>query len=124
MNLHGIVAGAIGAVNPNIVCTFKVSTGFTVGADYAQMPMYTTFTNVTAQLQDLSQRDARQLDALNVQGSQSVIYVNGNYYGIVRVGQRGGDLVILPDGNTYLVTAVLELWPDWCKVSVTLQNGS
>lgn len=124
MNLHGIVSGAIGAINPNLVCTFKVSTGYTQGSDYSQVPTYTTYAGVSAQVQDLSSRDVRQLDALNIQGSQRAVYVNGNYYGALRVGGRGGDLVITPDGNTWLVTAVLALWPDWCKVSVTLQNGS
>lgn len=27
-------------------------------------------------------------------------------------------------GDVYLVSQVLEQWPDWCKCAVTLQNGS
>jgi len=38
----------------------------------------------------------------------------------VRPLAKGGDLLDF-GGQTWLVTAVLETWPDWCKVGVTLQ---
>lgn len=77
---------------------------------------------VQAQVQDLSQKDVRQVEALNLQASQKVIYVGGFLAGAVRATQQGGDLIVV-DGQTYLTTAVLEQWPDWCKVTATLQNG-
>ena len=30
----------------------------------------------------------------------------------------------MPEGNTWLCVHVLEQWPDWCKIAITLQNGS
>lgn len=77
---------------------------------------------ISAQVQDLSQRDLMHLDALNVQGSTKSIYLFGGADAVVRVNEKGGDLVKFGD-ETWLVTAVFEKWPGWCKISATLQNG-
>ncbi|HEY6030507.1 MAG TPA: hypothetical protein VIU44_08090 [Gaiellaceae bacterium] len=95
--------------------TYQVSRAQTV-ADEAMTAALT----VRAQVQDLSQRDLLQLNGLNVQGSQKTVYVGGMLSGVVRPTQKGGDLITLDDG-TWLTTAVLEQWPDWCRVAVTLQ---
>jgi hypothetical protein len=124
MNLHQIVSGAIGTVNPFVPCTLRLSVGYSVAPDGTQVPQYSTFAAVPCQVQELTQRDLRQLDGLNVQGSTKSVYLNGQWRGVVRVGARGGDLLTTPDNLTYLVTAVLEMWPDWSKLAVTLQNGS
>ena len=124
MNLHGIAARYVGAINPLLLCTLQASTGYTTNADGTQVAQYATFANVQCQVQNLTTRDLRQLDGLNIQGSSRAVYLNGNWFAVLRPGQRGGDLLTLPDGTVYLVTAVLELWPDWAKLSVTLQNGS
>lgn len=124
MNLHGIVSGAISAVNPMQQITIQVSTGYTTGANFKRTPSYAAPVTLSAQVQELTQRDLRQLDGLSIQGSQKAIYCNGLIQGAVRVSQRGGDLISTQDGNVWLTTAVLEAWPDWCKVAATLQNGS
>lgn len=121
MNLHGIVAGAIGTVNPHVPITLRVSLGYSTGADGLQSPSYQTFTNLIAQVQELTTRDLRQLEGLNVQNSERKIYMSGSASAIVRVNRKGGDLITLPDGTVWLITAVLEQWPDWCAVSATLQ---
>jgi hypothetical protein len=69
------------------------------------------------------------LDALNVQGVRRTIYLTGDVMAIVRVDQQGGDLIVFPDGtlpegNIWLAAQVIEAWPDWCRVCITLQNGS
>jgi hypothetical protein len=122
MNLHGIVSGMIGAVNPNQSAQLRVCTGYTTGTAGRRVPVYAPDAQVTAQVQDLSQRDVSFLDSLNIQGSQKVMYLSGAVSGMNRPGGKGGDLVTLGT-QTWLVTAVLEQWPDWAKVSVTLQNG-
>lgn len=127
MNLHAIVSGAINSVNPSITATFKASTGYGTNSAGKRTPTYAAPVSVTAQVQELSSRDLRQLEGLNVQGSSSAIYLNGFASGAVRVSRTGGDIITIPSGpsaGTYLVTAVLEQWPDWVKVSATLQNGS
>lgn len=124
MNLHGIVAGAIGAINPNVLGTLRMSVGYSIMQDGTQLPQYAEFVGVPCQVQELTSADIKQLDGLNVQGSQLAVYLNGNgWRGVVRVGARGGDLLTLSDGTVWLVTAVLEQWPDWTKIAITLQNG-
>jgi hypothetical protein len=124
MNLHQIASGAIAAVNPFQPVTIQTSTGATVNADGTRMPTYAPASTVSGQVQQLTTRDLRQLEALSIQGSSRKIYLNGEVDAIVRVSQKGGDLITLPDGSIWLTTAVLEQWPDWVAVSVTLQDGS
>jgi hypothetical protein len=128
MNLHGIVSGAIGAVNPFVSATVQRSTGSTTNPDGSRTPTYETF-GISCQVQALSYTDILYLDALNVQGVRRTIYLTGDVMAIVRVDQQGGDLIVFPDGtlpegNIWLAAQVIEAWPDWCRVCITLQNGS
>lgn len=127
MNLHGIVARAIGVVNPFVPGTIQISTGYTTGTDGVRIPTYNTLSNVPMQVQAETYKDIQQLDGLNLNGTRRVIYINGKVDGLVRSTNKGGDLITLTDGpnaGVWLVVMVLEQWPDWCKVAVTLQNGS
>lgn len=126
MNLHAIVAPAIGVVNPHVAATVRRSAGYTTSADGEQVPTYTE-TAVLVQVQALTYSDLQQLDSLNIQGVRRAVYLSGAVMGVVRVAQRGGDLMVfapgvLPEGNVWLAAHVLEQWPDWCKVAITLQN--
>lgn len=123
MNLHGIAAPAIGAVNPSVDVTVKISNGYTTDAAGARVPQYLPDQIVPAQIQALAFRDLMQLDGLNLQGTRRKIYFYGEVDGLVRATNKGGDLVIFPDGSVWLVAMVLEQWPDWCSVAVTLQDG-
>ena len=119
MNLNNIVSGAINAVNPQVAVTIQQSTGYTIGADGSQIPTYTTI-QATGQMQTLSPSDLRMLAAMSIQSVQQKIYLNGDYEGVFRVLGKGGDLLTI--GNyTYLVTAVLERWPDWVSLGITMQ---
>lgn len=119
MNLHGIASAAISAVNPMIPVTIKSSTGYTTGADGTQTPAYTT-TTASGQRQALTGGDIARMNSLNIQGVSEKLYLTGNYEGIFRVMGKGGDLISF-GGQTYLVTTVLERWPDWCCLGLTLQ---
>lgn len=126
MNLHGIAGPIIGAVNPNVPATLKISTGSTTQPDGTPVPTYDTITG-TAQVQALSYMDLKQVDGLNLNGTRRAIYFYGAVNGVVRPTQQGGDLIILTDGHnvgTWLTAQVLEQWPDWVKVVATLQDGS
>ena len=124
MNLHGIVAGAIGAVNPLMNIVIQVSLGSVVDDSGQQVPAYAPPQTVSAQVQPLTGGELRHLDSLNLQGDFEGIYINGQVEGLVRAENKGGDLIYIPSTNrTYLVTTVLESWPDWCKVAATLQSG-
>jgi hypothetical protein len=124
VNLHGIVAGAIGAVNPQVGATLRRSTGYSTAADGTRIPLYETFANVTCQVQELTQRDLAQVEGIVNQGSSRAVYLNGRWRGAIRVAAVGGDILQLADGTVWLVTAVPEQWPDWTKLIVTLQDGS
>jgi hypothetical protein len=119
MNLHQIASGAISAVNPMRTVTILQSTGYTTGADGTQTPAYST-TTAQAQIQELSTGDIKRLEGMNAQNVQQKVYLTGNYEGLFRVLGKGGDLIKF-GSQTYLVTAVLERWPDWCSVGITMQ---
>ena len=121
MNLRGIVSGAVRSVNPPVSVTVQQSTGYTTNPDGLQVPSYAII-QTTAQVQALSGRDLMKLNGLNIQGVTQKAYLNGNYEGLFRVLGKGGDLIVIA-GMTYLVTAVLERWPTWCCVGLTLQTS-
>ncbi|MDE2471770.1 MAG: hypothetical protein KGL35_24370 [Bradyrhizobium sp.] len=128
MNLHGLVSGAVGVVNPFVKATIQVSTGYTIQANGKQVPTYDPVT-VLLQVQALTYTDIMKLDGLNIQGVRRAIYTNGFYGGIIRDKARGGDLIVfpagmLPEGDTWLLNQELETWPDWVKFAITLQNGA
>ena len=134
MNLLRLTAGVISAVNPPITCTLQVSTGYTVAADFSQVPAYNLPPQtLPCQVQSLTSQDLRQLGGLNLQGTLRAIYLMGNIEGVDRAAIKGGDLFTMPSlpsfpGPTvWLVTQVLEHWDGatgWTKVAVVLQNGS
>jgi hypothetical protein len=134
LNLHRIVSGAIGAVNPFVPATVQVSAGYTTNPDGSRTPNYTTLA-IGAQVQALTYNDLVHLDGLNIQGVRRAIYTNGSIMGLVRIDAKGGDVItfapgLLPEGDAWLCATVLEQWSDgsngasFCKICITLQNGS
>lgn len=120
MNLHGIVRGAINIVNRDSPGVMKVSLGtYTTDAAGRRTPAYSE-QQVTVQMQPLSYTDLMKIDGLNLQGVKKKAYVNGNFEGVNRPKQKGGDMLIV-NGETWLITQPLEEWPDWCSFVVTLQ---
>ncbi len=130
MNLHGIVSGYIGAVNPPTFCTLMLSSGNTTQPDGTRTPEYQTVYNISVDVQALSYTDLMKIGGLNIEGTRRKLYLNGSLQGVDRQAVKGGDLVIMPNlpdfpgPTTWLVIQVLEFWPDWCSVAVTLQNGN
>lgn len=126
MNLHSIVAPYIAAVNPWMTVTIQRSTGYTTLPNGKQVPSYETVT-AQAQCQALQYNDIQQVSGLSVQGRRQALYITGDWEGLVRADQKGGDLVTFPDGSVWLCAMVLEPWSataGWTKICVTLQNGS
>lgn len=123
MNLHNIVSGAIGAINPFQTANVRYSNGYSTLGDGSQVPSYTDVDNVPVQVQALTAKELQHLATLNIQGVMKALYLNGNSQGVVRPLGQGGDLFTLVSG-TWLVTTVLETWDTgWCKVAVTLQEN-
>lgn len=124
MDLHGIASSAIGSVNPFVPVTIAVSTGSTTNADGSRVPTYDTpIDGVSAQVQPMTGRELSQTEGLNLQGTKRGVYLEGNIDAIVRLNQKGGDLVTMEDGSVWLTVLILEAWPDWCKAVIVLQNG-
>lgn len=127
MNLNAAVSGAISAINPRIPLSIQVSTGNATDSTHKLVPTYAAPVTVPGQVQPLTWRDLQQLDGLNLQGTRVAIYLNGAVDGLVRVTNKGGDLISINSGvhaGVWLVALVLEAWPDWTKCACTLQNGS
>lgn len=127
MNLHALVSGYIGAVNPFITAVVQSSTGYTTGPTGSRTPTY-AISQVQIQRQELTYNDLVKLDGLNIQGERRKIYVNGFYAGVIRADQKGGDIFTFPEfpggpSRSWLVAFVFEAWPDWCSLALTLQNG-
>jgi hypothetical protein len=121
LNLHTLVSGLIGAVNPFIPATIRRSTGYTIAPGGIQVPTYTD-TALMIQVQPLSTGDLQKMDGLNLQANQTAVYLSGDWNGVVRAGKQGGDLLVF-NGQTWLVTNVLEDWvgAGWTKVAVVQQ---
>lgn len=126
MNLHGLVAGNINAVNPFQLVSIQISTGNTVDSTYKQVPTYMAPIQASAQIQPVTFRDLQQVEGLNLQGTSQKIYISGQIAGLIRESNKGGDLITFPNGDIYLVVLVLEafVYSGWCSVFCTLQNGS
>lgn len=122
MNLRGIANSLTQVINPNVAGVFKVSTGSVTLPSGKREPGYSDVP-VTVQFQELSTQDLRQVDAVNIQGILRSAYLNGNFNGVNRPEQKGGDILVV-DGKQWLVVKVPELWPDWCRVIVNLQRDN
>ncbi|MDB5777607.1 MAG: hypothetical protein JWP38_3740 [Herbaspirillum sp.] len=127
MNLHGIASSAIGSVNPQIAATVRYSTGSTPAPGGKLTPTYNDVPGQMIQMQALSGKDLMMLANLNIQGVQRAIYMYGDTQGVVRVLAKGGDLIVIgvpaPQEaiGIWKVVTVMETWPGWSKVGVTLQ---
>jgi len=132
MNLRALANRASSAINPNIVATFKRSTGFIISADGLQVPTYAADAPITVQVQALTQSEIQHLDRLNISNGQASVYANTQLSSVDRPSQSGGDLIVFGtdaktpaalQGQTWLVVAVLEGWvgSGWCKAAITSQ---
>jgi len=120
VNLHNLVRGVVGAVNPDIPVTIKPSAGSAEDDTGRVIPAYGADVQTYGQKQPVTGRDIARFQQQNIQGVTCKMYLNGNYEGLFRVLGKGGDLLLF-GGQTYLVASVMERWPDWCCVALTMQ---
>jgi len=127
MNLHGIVRPAINRVNPDIPATLLQSGGaYTTAADGKRTPLFNVSTG-SIQVQGVSGKDLEHLSSLNIQGVVRLVFLHGNWCGVVRADQKGGDILKFPevpggDVRDWKVVLNKETWPDWSSVFVVLQS--
>jgi hypothetical protein len=124
MDLNAIVSGAVGAVNPPTLVSIKISGGYTTNSDGSRTPTYPLSQSVYVSLQALQYNDIVMADSLNIQGVRQKMYVHGHVEGLVRAKNKGGDIVIFPDGSVWKIALVSEHWRDWTSCILTLQDNS
>lgn len=130
LNLHAIVRGAINSVNPDMLGTWRQSSGVTIATGGTATPTYVTHEDVPMQVQALSGNDLKHANFLSMQGVKRSVYMFSDAQGVNRPNAEGGDLLVFPetrggDRRVWLVVQVFETWnPDglgFCKVGVVLQ---
>ena len=130
LNLHAVVRGAVQAVNADIPGWWYQSNGNVIASDGTQQPAYLQPLSVQLQVQPPSARDLKFIDFLQLQGVIRTVYMFSNPQGIVRVNQKGGDLLLFPQwagapNDTWLVEQPGEGWnvssSGWTKLFAVLQ---
>lgn len=119
MNLHGLVRGAITAVNPDIQATVTRADGYTTGPSGKQVPVVVS-SPALVQVQGLNAKDIEHMNALNIQGVLRSVHLYGDWRGIQRATSSGGDTMTF-NGQSWRVVHVMETWPDWSRVIVAQQ---
>jgi hypothetical protein len=126
------VRSAVQSVNPDVWGWWYRSKGnvpSTTG-DGRQVPTYDAPAPARLQVQPPSARDLKFIDFLQLQGVIRTVYLFANPQGIVRVNQRGGDLLLFPQwkfapNDTWLVKQPDESWNvsegGWTKLFAILQ---
>ena len=122
MNLHGIISGSMGAINPTMLISYSACTSIITAAPGGpRTPTYLPAIQVVAQVQELTANDLKHLNDLNVSGLLRKLWSSQIMHGIDRAAGLGGDKVVLPDGTTWLVVQILEQFQDWNSVAIRKQ---
>ena len=126
-NVRALANKYIQVTNPNQKINWIQSNGYVTDDAGKRTPKTITLT-VDAQVQALSATDLKHIDGLNITGVMRSVYMYGNAAGVVRADQIGGDILVFPEApnccnKNWLITQVMETWPDWCHVIVTLQEN-
>lgn len=124
MNVRNIANRVTARVNPNLGCQWLQYAGYTTSPAGKTTPVYGVPRALQIQTQALTKQEIQHIEAMNLAACDRTAYVNGEVAATDREQQTGGDLLIF-EGATWLVTAVLEGWTTagWCKVALTKQNG-
>jgi len=122
MDLYDCVESLIDVVSPYRIVTLLRSSDYTIGTGHRQTPTYSTPISVSAQIQSIDSKELSQLDGLNLQNITKVIYIHGLLSGVIREDVKGGDIIQF-DSHKWLIVKVLELWPEWTKAIIVMQES-
>lgn len=122
MNLHEMVRGMIGIVNPNVTAIVWKSKGKIYQSDGTTKPDYYEPKVIEVQIQSAEGAELTQIDNINQQDERKVVFAPEQLYGIDRERDLGGDLLEFY-GRKWLVVKRVESWEgsNWCKVLVVSQ---
>lgn len=126
MTIRGLANGLTRMVNGNQMLTWVQNSGYYTDNAGKRVPKPPLEQTLSGQVQPLTSDDIKHMDALNMQGVFRSVYLYGDVQAIVRADGKGGDLLRFPDApggdsRNWLVSKVMEAWPTWCRVIVTLQ---
>ena len=121
MNLHAIASQKTAIVVPMLDITLRKNIGYVTHQDGSRQPLFNDYTG-KAQIQALPTDQLTYLDSQGIQGTLKKVYLFGDWHGIDKSTQTGGDLLIF-DGFEWLIVQVQEAWVGWCSVIVTRQNA-
>lgn len=126
LNLHGIVRPAITSVNSDVPILYIASTGPKTLPGGKVVPQYAEPVRLLGQVQPISTGELAHFDFLQANGVNRQVYVYGEQNAIDRISKLGGDLLQFPEipggtPRTWLIKAVPEQWPGWCRTIVVAQ---
>lgn len=117
MNLLSATMPATAAVLPPVTLSLRHSTGWAPGPTGKQQPAYAAPVSGQGSFQPMSQAALAKIDGLDQQGRYRRIYLFGQWFGVVRAAQLGGDFVTHPDGTFWLVVKEMEMYAGyWTSV--------
>lgn len=120
INVRGLANMATQNVNPNMVVTLEVDTGYSVD-DYGNQASSFISEQVEIQPQSLTSTEKYNLDLVNKQGEFISIYVFGAIDGIRRWLQKGSSKFTFPaygedEPAVWMVDQVAESFATWTRV--------
>lgn len=122
-----VIANSVTPItNENMSITWLQSNGYTTNDAGKRVPTTKT-KKIDAQVQGISAERLKQIDGLNLEGVYRSIHLYGDSEGVIRVDQKGGDIFQFPEVpngkiRNWKVVQVMETWPTWSRVLVTLQS--
>ena len=127
MNIFGIVAPLVAAINPRETLTIYAPVGYVTAADGARTPNTAAPAIVLASVQNADYETLQQNGGVNLSSENLVAYLPGNWTGVVRADQKDGSIIVRADGSRWLVISVAENWQfgnGWTRVLMTRQLNS
>ena len=125
INLHALVRPMIAAVNPDQPVFILACVGQDVDGKYDPQPVYLPAVMVPAQPQPVPDKTLQLLVQQRDNSIWHDFYLSGNWSGLVRAKEQGGDLVYW-NGFEWLVDQVLEAWnptAGWTKIRCIQQRA-
>lgn len=127
INLDFIANDAIQGINEDLTASLYKFKAYTTSGSGKRSATYETAVSAKVQCQGtFSAKELSQIAGLNIQGARQAVYIKGNWQGVIRADQTGGDKLSyadIPGGDVkdWLIVHILESWPDFTKVVVAQQ---
>jgi len=126
INLLALTRSAIAAVNPDQPVVILACVGQDVDGVYDPEPVYLPAVMVPAQSQPVPDKTLQLLVQQRDNSIWHDFYLSGNWSGLVRAQEKGGDLLYW-NGFEWLVDQVLEAWnptAGWTKIRCIQQRAT